>query len=105
MLATVPEEKGTDVNLAVHLLNDIRKEKPDTVVIVSNDSDLAEAVRIASQEMGVEVGILNPYTHFNSQLSRYARFKKPIRDGVVAASQFTPSLTDSKGTFSKPSGW
>ena len=38
------EEKGTDVNLAVNLLNDMWLDKYDCAVIISNDSDLAEAM-------------------------------------------------------------
>lgn len=36
------EEKGSDVNLAVHLLNDAWLDHYDCAVVVSNDSDLAE---------------------------------------------------------------
>ncbi len=39
------EKKGSDVNLAVHLLNDSLLDKYDCAVIVSNDSDLAESLR------------------------------------------------------------
>ena len=40
------EEKGSDVNLAVHILNDCWLDKYDCAVIVSNDSDLAESLRL-----------------------------------------------------------
>ena len=36
------EEKGSDVNLAVHLLNDAWLDRYECAVVVSNDSDLAE---------------------------------------------------------------
>ncbi len=41
------EEKGSDVNLAVHLLNDGWLDLCDCAVVVSNDSDIAEAMRLA----------------------------------------------------------
>ncbi|MCY3876823.1 MAG: NYN domain-containing protein [Rhodobacteraceae bacterium] len=41
------EEKGSDVNLAVHLLNDGWPDLCDCAVVVSNDSDIAEAMRLA----------------------------------------------------------
>jgi len=50
------EEKGSDVNLASHLLLDAFQNRCDTVVIISNDSDLTEPVRIARYELGVRVG-------------------------------------------------
>ena len=40
------EEKGSDVNLAVHLLNDSWLNAYDCAVVVSNDSDIAEAMRL-----------------------------------------------------------
>lgn len=44
------EEKGSDVNLAVHLINDAWKNVYDCAAIISNDSDLAEAMRLVKQE-------------------------------------------------------
>ena len=38
------EEKGSDVNLAVHLLNDSWLNVYDCAVVVSNDSDIARSV-------------------------------------------------------------
>jgi uncharacterized LabA/DUF88 family protein len=46
------EEKGSDVNLASWLLLDVFRKACDTVVVISNDSDLAEPVRIARHELG-----------------------------------------------------
>ncbi|HDH03569.1 MAG TPA: NYN domain-containing protein [Actinobacteria bacterium] len=44
------EEKGSDVNLATYLLLDAFKKRCDTAVVMTNDSDLAEPVRIARTE-------------------------------------------------------
>lgn len=44
-----PEEKGSDVNLAVHLVNDAWLDCYDWAVVVSNDSDLAEALRLVKE--------------------------------------------------------
>jgi uncharacterized LabA/DUF88 family protein len=40
-----PEEKKTDVNIAVNLLSDSVKERAESLVIVSGDSDLEPAAR------------------------------------------------------------
>jgi len=53
------EEKGSDVNLAVHLLNDAWKNEYDCAVVVSNDSDLAESMRLAKQHNKV-IGLITP---------------------------------------------
>lgn len=54
------EEKGSDVNLAAYLLADAFRADADTFVVVSNDSDLIEPIRLVSQELGNRVGILKP---------------------------------------------
>jgi hypothetical protein len=40
------EEKMTDVNIAVHILNDAYLNKFDLAVLISNDSDLAEPLKM-----------------------------------------------------------
>jgi hypothetical protein len=70
-----------------------------------NDSDLAEPVRIVSQELHMPVGILNPHQHHSKELQRYATFVKRIRQGHLLASQFPAILQDAKGSFSKPVDW
>ena len=99
------EEKGSDVNLAAHLVNDAHKNDYDAAVIVTNDSDLLEPVRLVRQELGLVIGILNPHGRPSQALLRHASFIRQIRKGVLAASQFPATLTDSRGTFHKPVGW
>ena len=52
------EEKGTDVNLATHLLVDVLDETIDAAIVISNDSDLALPIRVARGN--VPVGVVNP---------------------------------------------
>lgn len=100
------EEKGSDVNLAVHLINDGYQGRYDVAAIMSNDSDLVEPIKIVRQELHLHVIVLNPFPkHPSKALQKVATFVKPIRQGVVAASQFPPTLVDANGTFSKPSNW
>ncbi len=77
-------------------------------MIVSNDSDLTEPMRIVRHELGKVVGILNPHParkRSHALLSCKPNFFKQIRPGVLAASQFPPTLTDAVGTIRKPRGW
>lgn len=48
------------MNLASHLLRDAYSKRFKVAVTVTNDSDLAEPVRIVAQEIGLPVGLLNP---------------------------------------------
>jgi uncharacterized LabA/DUF88 family protein len=99
------EEKGSDVNLALHLLSDGYKNAYDVAVIVSNDSDLLLPVQFVKKELGKKVGILNPQKHPSKVLIANADFVKNIRQGVLSKSLFPTTLTDSQGTFTKPATW
>lgn len=100
------EEKGSDVNIAAHLINDGHKRRYEAAILVSNDSDLVEPVKIVRNELKFPVGVLNPIPDKPShELRKYATFVKPIRKGVLAASQFPDILKDAVGTFYKPSTW
>ncbi len=99
------EEKGSDVNIAVHLISDGFRNVYDAAVIVSNDSDLLPPIKFVKEELGKVVGILNPQKHPSVVLAATAHFVKNIRPTVLRNSQFPPTLTDVKGTFAKPAGW
>ena len=103
----VPEEKGTDVNLATHLVNDAHLGKFDVAAVISNDSDLAESIRIVTQEVNLTVITINPCNENlpSAHLAKFASGKKEVRDGQITSSQFSVNLTDGQGTFTKPKGW
>lgn len=99
------EEKGSDVNLAVQLLHDAHLNRFDCAVIVSGDSDLLMPVKIVRNEINKVVGVLNPQRHPCAVLKASATFYKHLRPNFVAAAQFPETLTDARGTFSRPSAW
>lgn len=100
------EEKGSDVNIGAHMINDGYKGLYQVAILVSNDSDLVEPVRIVRSELKLPVGILNPFPRSASyDLRKTATFVKPIRKGVLSACQFPSTLTDASGTFHKPPTW
>lgn len=103
----VPEEKGTDVNLATHLVNDAHLGKFDVAAIISNDSDLAEAIRVVTKEIGLPVITINPCNENlpSAHLAKFSSGKKEVRDGQITSSQFPVNLTDGQGTFTKPKRW
>lgn len=99
------EEKGSDVNMATHLLCDGYENAYDVAVVITNDSDLLEPIRVVREKLNRTVGILNPHKYPSQVLKQYASFIKPIRQGVVAASQFPDTMTDQTGAFTKPATW
>lgn len=54
------EEKGSDVNVAAHLLADVIIGRVDAAIIVTNDSDLRLPIQMARNL--VPVGLVNPNT-------------------------------------------
>ncbi|MGH3504509.1 MAG: NYN domain-containing protein [Nocardioidaceae bacterium] len=101
------EEKGSDVNLASLLLLDPFRRECDLAVVVSNDSDLCEPIRVAKEELGIRVGILNPAQHPSQDLVRLRpAFVKRIRPGALAKSQLPEALIDPHGDIvRRPSRW
>lgn len=99
------EEKGSDVNLATHLVSDAYEDRFECAVLVTNDSDLREPVELLTQRLRRRVGILNPHRHPSLTLVRAATFFKTIRRGALRASQFRDVLHDAHGEIRKPPGW
>lgn len=52
------EEKGSDVNLATHLLLDVLNEAVDAAIVVTNDSDLK--LPLSEVRQRVPLGLINP---------------------------------------------
>jgi hypothetical protein len=99
------EEKGSDVNLASHLLLDGFRQNCDTAVVVSNDSDLRVPIRIAEQELRLRVGIINPHPPESRSRVLRGTFFKQLRTRVLTDCQFPEEIEDTQGVFSKPAGW
>jgi len=100
------EEKGSDVNLATHLVRDAFREEYDAAIIVSNDSDLAEPIRLVKQELGKHITIVTPYRRTPAaELQRLAEVFRYIPESVLKACQFPPVLQDGQGRFQKPAQW
>ena len=99
------DEKGSDVNLATQILVDGFDDAYECAVLVTNDSDLLAPISVVRRRLGKKVGLLNPQQRPARTLLTEVDFYKKIRYGVLAASQFAPTLTDAIGTFSKPATW
>ena len=99
------EEKGSDVNLATHLICDGYEQQFDVAVVFTNDSDLATPIRVVKERLGKVVGIINPHKYPSQELQKHASFLKTVRAGVLSASQFPAIMQDQYGEFHKPEGW
>jgi len=99
------EEKGSDVNIAVHLLNDAWLNNYDCAIIVSNDSDLAESMKLVKEYHPSKIlGLIMPGKgHPSKELMKHADFVKRIRTGILEASQLPNPIPGTN--ISKPTDW
>lgn len=104
--ALIREEKGSDVNIATHLLLDVLTDRVDAAVVISNDSDLALPLRKARER--VPVGTVNPSRNQTAGALRGA-----CDDGVrrhwwrkLTRPDFTDhQMPDPVGRLIRPDGW
>ncbi|MBI4498628.1 MAG: NYN domain-containing protein [Chloroflexi bacterium] len=101
------EEKGSDVNLASHLLMDGIAQDYELAVVFSNDSDLMLPISMVCNDLGLKVGIFNPHKNVSRALRAIPNllFYRPVRSWSLRDSQFPESLTDANGTVTKPATW
>jgi uncharacterized LabA/DUF88 family protein len=99
------EEKGSDVNVATYLLLDAYDRNCEMALIISNDSDLMEPIRVVRGRFGLPVGIVNPQQNTSHALREVATFYRRLRRGVLQASQLPVQLTDANGVIKKPAAW
>jgi hypothetical protein len=122
------EEKGSDVNIATYMLVDAFRKDCEQLVVITNDSDLAEPVRIINKELLMPVGVFNPQTNDTAlrrsrvtgqplrparpsiELKKVAKFNRDITsegaESHMARSQFPSQIVDSQGhTIRRPASW
>ena len=99
------EEKGTDVNLASHLLVDAFENKYKGAVIVSNDSDLFTPMQMIKTKYNKKLFLISPYKRKSAKLCQIADYITGIRKSDLQKSQFPKTLTDNRGEFKKPDEW
>ena len=98
------EEKGSDVNLAVHLLNDAWMDRFDIAAVVSNDTDLIEPIRMVAEERGREVIAVCPTPSLAAQrLSRVASRVRHVREKMLQVSQFPDRIPGT--SIMRPEDW
>ncbi len=100
------EEKGSDVNLATHLLMDAFDDLFDVAVVISNDSDLKEPITQVRDRFGKKIVLLGPKgVRLSGALRPLAHFIRQFGPNALAAAQFPQQMTDAVGQFQKPASW
>ena len=95
------------MNLAAYLLMDGWKDRYDAALIVSQDTDLCEPLRMVRDELRKSVGIVwldgtRPGRRFRSCSS----FVRQTTSARLRSAQFPDIMTDRRGRpLRKPSSW
>ena len=99
------EEKGSDVNLGAHLVRDAFAGAFDQAVIVTNDTDLKEPVRLVVQDAKLPITLLTPSNNPAETLKNLATEVRHLSP-YLGVSQFPDRVIGPDGKpIAKPSDW
>lgn len=102
------EEKGSDVNVATHLLLDALQDPPamDAAIVISNDSDLELPISEVRRRM--PVGVVNPGRGYTAGALCHDPDEHVARQWerqLTYADFASQQLPDPVGEHAKPEGW
>jgi uncharacterized LabA/DUF88 family protein len=98
------EEKGSDVNLAVHLVNDAWSQEIERAIVLSNDTDLIDAIRIARRHIRVDV--VSPQDSLAKELRKVAAYSWCFDPVVLRECRMTiPKVTRDGYEVFPPASW
>lgn len=109
----VPEEKKTDVNIAINLLDDALRGLTDSMVIVSGDSDLEPAVEwVRRNHPAIKITVYVPVLEDQSRQRRNDNYNrmgvtcKPLPLADIPRHVLPPKVRlDENETFTRPDEW
>ena len=107
-----PEEKQTDVKIALHIYRDVAQSSCNSIMLFSNDSDLAPALEFSRQSHpSIELGVIFPRKEDNERppnasLAEHADWSRlVIRDEELHSSLMNDMVPTSKKPAIKPEHW
>lgn len=99
------EEKGSDVNLGVHLVRDAFKGAFELAAVLTNDTDLVEPVRIVTQELNLPVILLTPTARPAASLMTVATSVRHVQPYIGPCQLPDTIPVPGKRPITKPAGW
>jgi hypothetical protein len=107
----VPEEKRTDVNIALQMLDDAHHDRAEQFIVISGDSDLVPALEmVKSQWPGKRLVVYVPSRHpvrgAAVELRSAADKDRTFPQQLLKVCQFPAELPDGRGgVIRKPVEW
>lgn len=99
------EEKGSDVNLGVHLVRDAFKGAFDFAAVLTNDTDLLEPIRIVTEELSLPVTLLTPTAKPSTSLAKVASAIRHIQPYIGPCQLPSVIPLAGKNPITKPVEW
>ncbi|PIS33719.1 MAG: hypothetical protein COT38_03750 [Candidatus Omnitrophica bacterium CG08_land_8_20_14_0_20_41_16] len=101
------EEKQTDVNIAIKLLQTAVQDLWDTAIIVSGDSDLIPAIQAVKTTFPEKrIGLVIPIGRRAEELKQVVDFHMKLKEKHLATSQFEDVVTIDGGVkLARPNTW
>lgn len=101
------EEKGSDVNLATHLLNDAFRGRFEVALVLSQDTDLIEPLRIVRHDLKLIIGVgWLENTSPGKKHRRVTDFIRHVTPSMLSRCQFpNPAIGKSGEPLPKPAEW
>ena len=99
------EEKGSDVNLAAHLLNDAWKGNFEAALVITNDTDLCVPIDMVAKQLKLPVYVACPKLggSLAAGLENVATFPRHVKAHMLRDSQFPDPILPRR--LAKPLGW
>ena len=119
VIASIAEEKRTDVNLASHLIYDACNDNFDIAYVITNDTDFVEPIKMVKEVIGKPIVIVAPRSLIidekknkfgtsvpDSKLKNAASETYFINDSLLGDSQFPDEIHQKNGKIiRKPQDW
>lgn len=100
------EEKQTDVNIALAVLNDAFENRFDTAVIVSADSDLLPVLtRMHASFPEKKIGVMFPINANSFELRQNADFHLKMSQNLLQKCQFPDLIQMGTAEIRRPENW
>ena len=109
----IPVEKMTDVNMALHMVEDVVKFSPNVAVVISGDTDLIPAMQRVRRLM--PKGLKQAFIPCSEKALKFRRtdeyglngwVARRLGEDVLRSAQFPPMVTAKDGTLlHRPTRW
>lgn len=102
----VKQEKGSDVNLAAHLISDAAEQEMTTAMVVTDDFDQVGALKMAREQYGITLVVVSPRNQKGLAKTVGADYFKPIHASLLRECQLPDLAIDDDGRERhRPSDW